>query len=216
MLKGGEMRLWIRLGAVLLVAIPCSIYAIDYRPFLSWSDPDMEQIEKLKREISAELAESGELKDTRTKFEELTSLLDNNYKNLPGYLKETVALSEAIASGQLGGRHPADATLELRNRLSNIYGFWLLQFHRPLEDRVLNSLHKILLESDSPSARFEAAIALGGVGNSASLPALDQAKSDTNETVRKYAKSAVEQIQSGQRAYTSYEQVEQFWKSFED
>ncbi len=206
------MCIWILMAAALSLLVPQLAAAIDYRSFVSWSDQDLGRINRLEEEISKELRSSENTGKTAVKYEELRSLLDGRTETLPGYLKDTLTLSENIASGKLSGRDSGGATLELRNRLSNVYEFWLLRFSGPLEDHLLKNLHQIVLKNKSSAARLEAAIALCTVGSKTSLGVLEKAGRDSDQLVRKEARSAAGCIRSGGRKWKSYDEVERALK----
>lgn len=121
-------------------------------------------------------------------------------EHLVQYLHKTISLADTIALDS-NNKKEADI-LELRNRLDNIYSSWNLTYRKEIEKTLLNNLENILKSNKESYIRMEAATALGIVHNRSSIPSLNDALSDNNHLVRKYANESIEQIKAS--SFTSY------------
>jgi HEAT repeat protein len=128
------------------------------------------------------------------------------------YLNRTLVIAQELAAGKVTETKENAATLELRNRIENIYSLWLLRFRPDLEKQLLEKLHEIASTHIEAYVRMEAVIALGAIGSMDSAVVLRRAEKDKSEMVRKYAHDSLGRI--GSPATKNYDESIHMLKKF--
>ena len=197
---------------LIVLLIPISVSALDFRPFLSWQDEDLSELNRLEAEISTKLKADPSLKDISSVFEEYRRLLNKNQTVLI-FLRDTLRLPDKLAKDDLSRRDLSEAILGLRNRLEMMYSLWLIRYSPDLERRLIDNLHSVLKNSGDNYVRREAIYSLGILRSKSSLPVLYALRDDQDNTVRRHVLEAIEEIQNPDPVWRTYEDIE---KLFDD